>query len=132
MRELGTGVLNWDRGERVSDRYGIVHLQTNADPNQDERVPLTVIQECAGKCGRLIALVKETRESYHIGDLHHNVYPTTPQSGTAIVLGTGILFFDAGNSVGLEPTDGRKKLWLDIRSLYRAHHQTVTLCFEEI
>jgi hypothetical protein len=28
MQELGTGVLDWDRGERISDRYEVVKLFT--------------------------------------------------------------------------------------------------------
>jgi hypothetical protein len=127
MQELGTGVLDWERDERISDRYGLVKLFDRAGPVK-QQIALRRFKE--GSHGRLVALVKETRESTHIGDLFHRVFPAKPEVDEQIVLGEGTLFFEDGG-VGLVPDDGRKTLWLDMNSLYRAHSQTVTLFFEE-
>ena len=128
MDELGTGVLNWDKGERISDRYGMVMLFDQPDP---VRKAIRLNRSKVGKRGRLIAVVRETRESPHIGDLFHGIYPSTPDIGEEIVLGDGILFF-FGESVGVLPQDRREYFWLNIHSLYRVHNQTVTLFFEEM
>lgn len=126
MEEIGTGVLDWDRGERISDRYGSVQLFDNPGPRKR---PVELRQEQEGMRGHLIAVVRETRDSPHIGDLFHRVFPSTPSVGDNIVLGEGTLFFQ-DNAVGLVPDESRKTLWLDIRALYRLHNQTVTLFFE--
>ncbi|HMN19582.1 MAG TPA: hypothetical protein PKA31_03245 [Candidatus Moranbacteria bacterium] len=126
MQELGTGILNWNGAERRSDRYGSVMLYVSLENEE----PIHLVQVKAGKRGRLIAIVKETRQSRHIGDLFHGVFPKTPKVGQKITLGEGTLFFE-GNVVGLQPDDGRDTQWLDMRALYNAHEQTVALCFEE-
>lgn len=126
MEEIGTGVLDWDRGERISDRYGSVRLFDQPGPR---KLPVGLRQENGGKHGRLVAVVRETRDSAHIGDLFHGVFPSKPNVGEMILLGEGILFFQ-DDAVGLVPDDGRETLWLDIRALYRLHSQTVTLFFE--
>lgn len=126
-QELGTGVLVWDAAERRSDRYGQVFLLSS--PDSEERVDL--VQVKAGAHGRLIAIVRETRDSRHVGDLFHNVFPETPKVGQEITLGEGTLFF-TNFAVGINPDDGRDTLWLDIKELYRAHEQTITLYFEEV
>ena len=127
MQELGTGVLNWDGAERRSDRYGKVFLLSS--PDSEERVRL--VQVKSGTRGRLVAIVKETRQSRHVGDLFHGVFPETPNMGQKITLGEGTVFFE-DDSVGLRPDDGRDTEWLEMRALYNAHEQTVTLCFEEL
>lgn len=129
MHKLGTGILNWSRMERVSDRYATVQLFTALD--SEEMVALDRVQE--GTRGRIIAVVEETRQSRHIGDLSHEIFPRTPTVGQHITLGEGILFF-AEQAVGLTPIDERTvdAPWLDIRSLYDAHEQTVSLYFEEM
>jgi len=124
VEELGTGVLDWDRWERISDRYGSVKL---FDPHRTE-IRLNPVKELLH--GRLIAVVKETRDSTHIGDLFYDVYPSRPQVGEQVILGEGTLFFE-GNCVGLVPDDLRETLWLGLEELYRVHQQTVTLFFEE-
>lgn len=126
MQELGTGALDWERKERISDRYGLVKLFDKPGPAK-QAIGLRRIKE--GLHGRLVAVVKETRESTHIGDLFHRVFPTRPEVGEQIVLGEGMLFFEDGG-VGLMPDDGREALWLNMQSLYRAHSQTVTLFFD--
>lgn len=129
MYKLGTGILNWNRTERVSNRYGTVHLYTALD--SEEMVALNRVQK--GTRGRIIAVVEETRQSRHLGDLFNKVFPRTPTVGQHITLGEGSLFF-AEQAVGLIPTDERMvdAPWLDVRSLYDAHEQTVSLYFEEI
>jgi hypothetical protein len=92
-------------------------------------VPLA--QTMAGKHGRLVAIVKEVRPSHHVGDLYHGVFPQTPQVGQHIMLGKGTLFFADDETVGIRPDDGRDTLWMDIKALYNAHDQTVTLCFDD-
>jgi hypothetical protein len=127
MQELGTGVLSWNGAERRSDRYGSVVLL----PSPDSEKPIHLIQVKAGRRGRLVAIVKETRHSRHIGDLSHGVFPKTPKVGQKITLGEGALFFE-NDEVGLQPDDGRDTQWLDMRALYNVHEQTVTLFFEEL
>jgi len=126
MYELGTGILNWYSKERISDRYGTVYLLTSLE--NEDRVRFSRIN--SGKKGRLIAIVKEIRQSDHIGDLYHGVFPKTPRVGQKITLGKGRLFFN-DDGVGLKPDDGRKAQLLDIRALYKVHEQTVTLYFDE-
>ena len=122
---LGTGILNWDRGERVSDRYGFVKLFTAI--GSEETLLFDAVHK--DKNGRLIAEVIQIRKSDHIGDIFHGVFPVIPDVGENIVLGEGRLVVD-DDAVGLTPADGRESLWLDINMLYRAHLQTVKLYFE--
>jgi len=129
--ELGTGVLNWERDERVTDRYGFVFLdqQDEMDRGIGDKVELDLSR--ANRRGRLIAVVRETRRSRHVGDIFHEIYPQTPEVGEEIVLGEGVLIFDDDGNVGTIPDDKRPTWWLNVRNLYRAHEQTVTLFFEE-
>jgi hypothetical protein len=137
---LGTGALTWDKGERVGDRYGIVYLHTEnsrgqriSDMSFDKEPSATLAN--AGARGKLIAVVKEARESTHIGDFARGVYPETPEVGETIELstvGTFVMEDTAeGFGVGIEPDDGRNSAWMDVTSLYRAHEQTVELIFIE-
>ena len=120
---LGKGVLTWYPGERKSDRYGAVWLMKN-DGNKVE------LRSVEG-FGELWALVKETRESHHIGDLFRGFVPTTPEVGEKIKLGKGMIFLE-DFAVGLTPEDGRGADWLDPKALYRVHDQTVELYFEQL
>lgn len=124
---LGEGILNWDRTERVSDRYGTVKLFLSL--NLDENIAFDTVE--AGKSGRLIAVVKEIRKSDHIGDLFYGIRPVMPKKGEKIILGEGILFYEGIFAVGVKPKNERQSLWLDIKKLYRAHLQTVCLYFEK-
>ena len=52
------------------------------------------------------------------------------------MLGTGTLFLNTVSeggttyhNIGLSPDDGRTKDWMNPRSLYRCHEQTVRLIF---
>lgn len=126
---LGVGILNWPRGERISDRYGCVTLAE--DVEGDKYVDLVRLKP--GLKGKLEAHVLETRQSWHIGDWARGVFPETPEVGEVILLGEGLLFYDLVDGivhVGLKPEDERKHDWLNIKKLYRAHEQTVELFFE--
>src|SRR5260370_34176704 len=113
---LGEGVLNWSRYERISDRYGAIHLSignyiTWKDAPADTR-------------GTLVAYVLATRQSRHIGDLFRGISPSTPEVGEAITLGTGTLFTQIDDDVpviGVKPDDGREHDWMDPTALYRRH-----------
>lgn len=124
MHEIGTGVLDWEREERISDRYGLLELFLRPG----ELVTLNRIAQPLH--GKLFAVVREVRRSSHIGDLFHGVKPSMPEVGDRIQLGTGTIFFE-DEAVGLMPDDGRSTLWMNIHALYRVHNQTVTLYFEE-
>lgn len=137
---LGRGVLNWPRGERVGDRYGLVTLSpTSGGYNDLPDKPAgsytaldATIQ--AGKRGRIVAVVLKTRQSHHIGDMFRGIYPSTPKVGEEIELGTGTLFYenpygDAVIGVGVKPDKPRNSDWMDPRKLYRCHDQTVELRF---
>lgn len=138
---LGQGVLSWPAGERISDRYGLVILGENKPADSwgnfcgDNTMDETQVKRVAGKIGMLVAVVLETRQSHHIGDMFRNIGPTTPAVGEEIELGSGTLFidrFDMGHiGVGLNPMNGSTHDWLDPHKLYRAHDQTVRLEFRE-
>jgi len=128
---LGEGQLNWNRAERVTDRYGNVGLYNDADWMAGEMsIPLAARLE-SGSFGRLQAVILETREADHVGDLTHGWKPGGAVVGEVVILGEGRLFFehDLGDKVGVAPTDGRRTLWLDGPSLYKCHSQTVRLEF---
>jgi hypothetical protein len=123
---LGKGVLEWASGERVSDRYGTVKLFT--DTGEEKTIPLND-KVSEGVVGQLIAVVEETRESPHIGDFVRGIYPSQPKVGEEFTLGTGKLFFEEDNAVGLQPLESRQSDWLDPHILYKLHFQTVSLYF---
>ena len=133
---MGKGVLSWAPQERRSDRYGAVFLmEEETNSFSKEQAPVELLNQPASlQKGKLIAVVKKTRQSTHVGDWFHSVFPSTSIIGEEIILGCGSLFYDeckyGYQHVGLEPEDGRKSLWLDIHSLYKAHEQSVELYFE--
>lgn len=131
---LGTGKLTWAKSERVGDRYGAVYLLAYGDSmSESKEVPLTIPADL--KPGKLVAHVKETRKSTHVGDWAHGISPTTPEVGETIELGSGKFFqckYSSGTvAVGAMPDELRTTLWMDINALYRAHEQTVDLYWEE-
>lgn len=129
--KLGEGFLNWHRAERITDRYGAIMLFKDANPEDDANtIALTSVEEST--YGELFVVIKETRESHHIGDWARGLYPSTPKQGSRLSLGKGTLFFDEHNQVGLKPTDGRDHDWLNPRNLYKAHEQLVELYFRKI
>lgn len=129
---LGTGVLSWNRKERIEDRYGAVFLL--ATLTSSSPLPLAGAEH-EEEFGNLLAIVRETRKSDHIGDLFRGFSPSTPKKGEEILLGTGCLFFDGGEeggnfpAVGVSPEDLRPTDWLNPKALYRCHSQTVELYF---
>ena len=133
---LGVGTLTWARSERISDRYGTVYLVPDGNNSLSVVPSRSLIKVDSGdllKVGELLAVVKQTRRSTHIGDLFHGISPRTPEVGQIIVFGKGKLFCEpapeGGDQVGVRPLDGRPDLWLEMRSLYDAHEQTVELFF---
>lgn len=123
---LGTGRLNWRRHERIGDRYGSICLMHNEDNGTFDLPKYTGF-------GKLIAIVKETRDPTHIGDLLHGFFPQKPEIGNVIELGEGDIFYandEYGDTVGLKPKDNRKAFWLNPKALYRCHDQTVELSFQ--
>ena len=123
---LGTGTLNWFRHERICDRYGAVHLESERGKYADYAdIPV-------GAKGTIIAHILETRPSGHIGDLFRGIGPSDPEAGETVELGTGTLFTEMEDGIpviGVEPDDGRDTDWMDPRALYRCHNQTVRLEF---
>jgi len=127
-QKLGTGVLNWNRSERQSNRYGAVHLSPT--PMELSQVYLRNLP--VGRTGRLMAKVIETRQSYNLGDWFRGLRPVTPKKGDEILLGEGTLFEEThahGQEVGVKPADDRPSDWMDPEALYRCHFQTVELWF---
>lgn len=136
---LGKGILSWTRYERIGDRYGIVFLMQNGQTSETPERNGVQLEghKLEGNKGKLVAIVLETKESTHIGDLFHGFFPSTPEVGEKIELGEGELFFEPhiGSSatydcVGLRPNDGRETFWLNPNMLYWAHEQLVELYFE--
>lgn len=132
MIRIGMGHLTWGRSERVSDRYGTFYFMSD----RHAAVDITAVHDLDGQQGRLVAKVLETRKSEHVGDLFRGVFPSTPEIGEEIVLGSGIFFSEpcsdgaGGCQIGLRPEKPRETDWLDIHALYRAHEQTVELFFD--
>jgi hypothetical protein len=135
---IATGVVAWDSGERVSDRYGTIFLRT-APGGDIVSLPDTF----DGQSGMLIACIREARRSPHIGDLFRGLHPPEEPLavGTEVRLGTGEVFREdvfreedledgEGAAIGLLPADGREHDWLDPEALYQVHYQTIDLFFE--
>lgn len=125
---LGIGRLNWRRHERISDRYGSICLMHEKDE-------VTFDLPKYNGFGKLVAIIKENRESTHIGDLFHGFFPKKSEIGERIELGEGEIFYDRdeyGDMVGLMPKDNRSTFWLNPEALYKCHEQTVELYFELI
>lgn len=141
QQQIGEGVLTWRATERRSDRYGSVYLIPEG-ANSFSRTPSPSLVNPAmtakfdGRKGELIAVVTANRESTHIGDLFRGFAPSKPEIGEIINLGKGVLFTETapegGITVGLRPDDSRDHDWLNIKSLYRAHEQSVKLYFHPV
>lgn len=129
MLLVGTGLFTWPRNERVSDRYGLFFLEDAAGVGARK---LEHLPGLLGKRCEVIAVVRETRESHHVGDFFRGFTPSTPKVSESISLGVGELvsmLMDQGwgMAIGLRPEDGRAADWIDPRKLYRIHDQTVDL-----
>lgn len=132
MKELASGVLNWQRSERVTDRYGTVALYLDG-----ESFPFSTP---VGEKGRLYARIEEKRKSNHIGDAFRSLSPdNSVQSGVILLLGEGECFVDEWSDhhgdyfgVGVKPDDGRETDWLNPENLYKIHNSIVTLLWETV
>lgn len=124
---IGTGHLNWQRAERVSDRYGIIHLNSKQSSEQTEKLAKVKSQE-----GFLSVKILEVCESQHIGDLFRGISPGGAIKGEVFDLGEGKLVYESYEGiqgVGVKPKDGRETIWMSPERLYRAHDQKVELYF---
>lgn len=136
---IGEGRLTWAKPERITDRYGSIYLIPEGhDSLTPEPSPSLVlnkqVEPFLGEWGSLVAVVTQARQSTHIGDLFRGIFPTIPEVGEIIELGSGWLFAEQldwvpGICVGLEPNDGRDTDWLNPHKLYHAHEQSVKLYF---
>lgn len=139
MNQIGYGILTWDRGERVTARYGAIFLGRK---DYKEAVSCAAMVDTdnlrvlEGKRVRLKAVVVEARNSGHCGDFFLNIMPSKPEVGEEVEIGVGVLGLDPcsespGPAMSLQPEDGREHLWIDPRKLYRLHDQTIRLYIEE-
>jgi hypothetical protein len=122
---LGEGVLNWQREERICNRYGAVHLETRA--GSDTFAAFRNIP--AGQPGVLVARILENGEP---GFMAVGRELPLPEPGTVVMLGMGVLFRESPDgipSVGVEPQDGRRENWMDPDTLAVVHQQVVRLEF---
>jgi hypothetical protein len=129
--DLGTGSLNWHADERRTDRYGTVHL--NRDLDSADYDPVLFDGAPVGEAGQLVAVMISTGRSFHAGDWARGFEASPSEVGDEIVLGSGTLFVEdlgrGDTEIGLRPDDGRDHDWLDPKSLYQCHNQTVRLEF---
>lgn len=124
---VGTGILQWGRAERVSDRYGLIFLSQNPEGNSH-----VDLKNLKSQKGSLSVKITETRKSDHIGDLFRGFRPGGASKGDEVVLGDGTLFYeevDGVTGVGVKPSDGRSSDWMNPEKLYYCHNQTVELFF---
>ena len=129
---LGTGIFNWPRNERVSDRYGLATVFRSV--NGSVCIDHSAVDTVLGRRGHLVAVVKETRESQHIGDFFRGLSPSTPRVGDEFVLNEddGELFdsiIEDQRYIGIAPDDDRDADCLNPEQLYKCHQQTVDLIF---
>lgn len=132
---IGQGILTWNAEERRSDRYGQIFLMKSGN-SFTEGTPsycqLIINNSIKGVVCELYAEVLESRQSTHIGDLFHQIFPIKPNVGDKIHLGIGYLSIEKNTFLRLKPIDGRDYLCMDIRGLYNAHEQTVNLIAKEV
>ena len=93
---LGTGILTWNKSERITDRYGAVYLMEDGRTSFTAGPSPSVVNAEAvalnGRDGKLTARVISPRTSTHIGDLFRGLAPRTPEVGTLLHLGEGLFF----------------------------------------
>ena len=136
--KIGQGTITWDGYERRSDRYGTVALCSTQYKGGDVgswELDVETIKAHLGTEGVLLAIPTKTRQSDHAGDRRRKIFPSIPVIGEEIPLGQGVLFMEPNHggwgseSVGVEPTDGRTRDFMNPKALYRVHEQTVELYF---
>lgn len=134
---VASGILTWDGAERRSDRYGSIHMVSEAPANALEPVfyDMDILRSLVGKRVHLTCHVVRTRDSEHAGDQHHDIVPVTPNVGEIVDLGVGIFEMNSGwdglPNLSIRPNDGRRCFWFDPRLLYRLHAQSVEVWMEE-
>jgi hypothetical protein len=138
--EVAFGIFTWNSPERRTNRYGAIYM-ADSDFGDTSKITPTMDMErlfaLQGKMVKLSCLVVETRQSSHLCDDFLKILPTTPEVGETIELGVGPLYIESDQwspskfVVGIKPSDGRRKFWIDPRRLYRLHDQTVKLLVEE-
>ena len=139
--KVASGILNWDSGERRSNRYGFIFLDRapfEGLARAKVLVDRELLERHRGARVHLTVKITKGRVSTHVGDAALGIRPPreAPRAGSVIDLGVGILavepaYFDAQlTTIGLVPGDGRSELWLDPRKLYILHDQTVDVFIE--
>lgn len=140
VHELGTGIFTWDGSERRTLRYGAVALCSHPYGATTDMAPVVFHEDVARRLlhrrVRLTCEVVAARKSGHLGDAFLRILPSTPAVGEVVDLGVGYLDIaeswpGASPSVLLRPEDGRPKLWIDPRKLYRLHDQTVRMLAQQ-
>ena len=138
MKPIATGIFMWDREERVTGRYGVIYCGSSSYEGKAKVVPTLDeerLRDLSGKRVKAWCVVREARDSGHIGDLFLGITPSRPEVGECVDLGVAILTvarnLDRELAIKLHPGDGRESLWLDPRKLYRLHDQTVEIFIEE-
>ena len=138
--KLASGIFGWCSTERVTDRYGAIHMMDR--PYEGDSKVITYfntdgINSLVGKRVRLNVEIVEGRVSSHVGDHALGIYPpkTAPAVGTVVDLGVGKLMTEVGYDESLDivlcPRDGRKTFWCDPGLFYQLHDQTVNIYAEE-
>lgn len=132
---LGSGVVNWNIGERQSGRYGTLVLESpeghkGLDNMKTGLYNWYAIECLKGKTGELFAKVLQP---------YTGKYTTrNTEVGEVILLGSGELFHETswlgeGTSIGIKPSwadeKGNEEPWMNTTELYVAKECTVELYF---
>ncbi len=144
MHLIATGVLGWSKYERQSKEYGFIGIEKDGYNKAKCEKPFfdeTTIKSLVGQRVRLIAVVTETRDSEHVGDMflffpgtEDHVKPTRPNVGDKIEIGVGVLQIKRDDQFentmfGVDSTG--KKFQMDPVALYKLHDQTVNVFIEK-
>jgi len=132
--KIGHGIFTWNGSERRNRRYGAFYAASN-NYNQDVEVrpylDIEYLKLLIGKRVLIHCVVTESRDSGHAGDAFLGIKPSRPQVGETVILGVGVLQLGDNGAdeptIILQPSDGRKELWIDPRKLYLLHDQTVDI-----
>lgn len=143
---LATGVFGWGKYERQSKEYGYVAVEPTGYGDKakcgiEPYFDTALLNSLIGKRVRLTALVRECRQSEHVGDLYlyypgttDPLLPIQPEKNEVIEIGVGPLQFKLDDQFknpmfGVNTTGG--KFQMDPEQLYKLHDQTVDLYIEE-
>lgn len=136
MQKVGFGIFMWNSMERRTQRYGGFYLdKSNFDGDVKVTPQLSDLSEFLGKRVKISFNIVQSRPSGHLGDLFLEIKPSQPQVDETVCIGVGTLEqesldYEPYSAVVLKPEDGRDKLWIDPRILYRLHDQTVNMLLE--